>query len=100
MSGSPVSQTEFHAFRSEMRECMQQQTELMRQMVELQTKHNNLESTVRRIQKVSDETLRRLIPLEQAISGASVKSQYNRDLIWVILLFVVGIASWKVRGGM
>lgn len=55
MSGNPVSQTEFHAFRIEMRDYMKQQTQLMSQMVELQTKHSNLESQFIRLDRTVDE---------------------------------------------
>ncbi|KDM91404.1 hypothetical protein [Photobacterium galatheae] len=94
-----ITQREFTAFRNEMRENMQQQTELMRQMVELQMKHNNLESLVGRLDRTIEKLAARILPLEQSLSGNNEKTKYNRDLIWVLLLFVVGIASWKLKGG-
>lgn len=95
-----ITRGEFADFRNEMRENMQQQTELMRQMVELQMKHNNLESQVSRHEREITVLEGRVLPLEQRQGGTDEKTRYNRDLIWVVLLFVVGIASWKLKGGL
>ncbi|UTV30858.1 chromosome partitioning protein ParA [Photobacterium atrarenae] len=90
-----ITRSEFSEFRIEMRTYMKQHTELMGQMIEMQTKHNSLESQVVRLDEAMGELEKRMRPLE----SATVSTKYNRDLIWVLLLFVVGIASWKLRGG-
>lgn len=99
MSGNPVSQTEFHAFRVEMRDYMQQQTKLMSQMVELQTKHSSLANQVERLDTVVDKLESRLRPLEQGQSGNNEKTKYNRDLIWLMLSMVFALAGFALRGG-
>ncbi|GEM_PF-2883758 len=85
MQNSPVSQGEFHSFRVEMRDYMKQQTNLMSQMVELQTKHSNLADQFVRLEKDVDGLELRIRPLEQGQSGTNEKTKYNRDLIWLLL---------------
>ncbi|MCA3987824.1 chromosome partitioning protein ParA [Vibrio vulnificus] len=97
MSGNPVSQGEFHSFRIEMRDYMKQQTQLMRQMVELQTKHSNLESQFIRLERTVDDVESRLRPLEQSQSGTNEKTKYNRDLIWLLLGVVCSAFAYFVR---
>ncbi|EJA3101997.1 hypothetical protein [Vibrio vulnificus] len=97
MSGNPVSQTEFHAFRIEMRDYMKQQTQLMSQMVELQTKHSNLESQFMRLERTVDDVEGRLRPLEQNQSGTNEKTKYNRDLIWLLLGIVSSVFAYFIR---
>ncbi|SIO94656.1 chromosome partitioning protein ParA [Vibrio spartinae] len=93
-----ISRGEFAAFRNEMRECMQQQTELMRQMVQLQAKHHNLESLVSRHDKEIESLEKRVLPIEQNQGGTNVKTQYNRDLIWAILGLIFALAGYAIRG--
>ncbi|MCG6265379.1 chromosome partitioning protein ParA [Vibrio vulnificus] len=97
MSGNPVSQGEFHSFRIEMRDYMKQQTQLMSQMVELQTKHSNLESQFIRLERTVDDVESRLRPLEQSQSGTNEKTKYNRDLIWLLLGVVSSAFAYFVR---
>ncbi|EJB8414117.1 chromosome partitioning protein ParA [Vibrio fluvialis] len=97
MSGNPVSQTEFHSFRIEMRDYMKQQTQLMSQMVELQTKHSNLESQFMRLERTVDDVEGRLRPLEQNQSGTNEKTKYNRDLIWLLLGIVSSVFAYFIR---
>ncbi|EKF9771767.1 chromosome partitioning protein ParA [Vibrio vulnificus] len=94
MSGNPVSQTEFHAFRIEMRDYMKQQTQLMSQMVELQTKHSNLESQFMRLERTVDDVESRLRPVEQSQSGTNEKTKYNRDLIWFVLGILGSVSTF------
>ncbi|WP_158117216.1 chromosome partitioning protein ParA [Vibrio cincinnatiensis] len=97
MSGNPVSQGEFHSFRTEMRDYMKQQTQLMSQMVELQTKHSNLEGQFMRLERSVDDVESRLRPLEQGQSGTNEKTQYNRDLIWLLLGIVASTVTFFIR---
>lgn len=94
MNDAPVSQSEFHSFRVEMRDYMKQQTHLMGQMVELQTKHSNLATQFVRLESDFDKLETRVRPLEQGQSGTNEKTRYNRDLIWLLLTFVAGIGSY------
>ncbi|MDW6004729.1 chromosome partitioning protein ParA [Vibrio mangrovi] len=94
-----ISQREFTAFRDEMRECMQQQTELMRQMVELQIKHNNLESQFRRHDKEIEALESRVLPLEQKQGGTDVKTQYHSKVVWLLLSFLAALAGYAIRNG-
>ncbi|WP_051867854.1 hypothetical protein [Vibrio sp. ER1A] len=93
-----VSHQEFVVFRDEMRVAIQNQTELMKEMVELHTKHNSLEKLVYRIDKRLDQVNERLLHIEQNQGGTNVKTQYNRDLIWLLLSLVIGFAGYAMRG--
>lgn len=68
-----------------MRDYMKQQTRLMGQMVELQTKHSSLADQFVRLEKDVDGLETRIRPLEQGQSGTNEKTKYNRDLIWLVL---------------
>ena len=100
MSVEPISRTEFHSFRVEMREHMQQQTQLMNQIVELQTKHHHLESQFTKLEKSLDGVETRLRPIEASQSGTYEKTKYNRDITWLILAMVVGVAAYAIKGGL
>ena len=97
MQNSPVSQGEFHSFRVEMRDYMKQQTNLMSQMVELQTKHSNLADQFVRLEKDVDGLELRIRPLEQGQSGTNEKTKYNRDLIWILLGILGSVCTFMFK---
>ena len=100
MSDNPVTQSEFKAFRVELTDYMKQQTKLMSQMVELQTKHSNLEGHFSRLERGMEDFESRLRPLEKEINGQSAKTKYNRDLIWLVLGLIIGVAGYAIKGSL
>ncbi|WP_120510962.1 chromosome partitioning protein ParA [Photobacterium salinisoli] len=92
-----ISRREFTDFRQEMRDYMAAQTSLMSQMVELQTKHINLESRVDRNERDLEEMEKRIRPLESNQNGSAAATKYNRDLIWLMLSFIVGLAAYALK---
>ena len=88
---------ELSAFREEMREHMQSQTTLMRQMVELQTKHSHLELQLSRNENKIEAVEARIRPLEADAQVTVVRAKYNKDIIWFLLTVFVGIGVFAVQ---
>lgn len=92
-----VPHSEFCDFRTEMREHMQQQTVLMRQMVELQTKHSHLEFQLSKVETKMDNLESRLRPIEVSQGSNSERIRSNKDLGWFLLTIVVGVGAFAVK---
>ncbi len=83
--------------RQEMRGFMKDQTEIMKKSVELATAQAHQGSLVSKLFNMQETLSERVRELEMQSGTHSTKTQYNRDLIRIILTTLVGIGVYFIR---